>query len=527
MSYTYKNIACSQMSAKEVADCARLFSENYGIWSSKSESKLRGNPIRLSTARFEKMFVKKANRYAAMMFDDGVLIGQVLYMRCDSPWHSDRKITFVQQLVIRKDYRGQRLGLKMLQAVFGFSGDDAWGLYTSNPLTIKALEDATFRHVSIEKIRQSLPELKEVLSDVFDGTEWLDSFRNGCVDTKFHVGHARNPAKIKKAYPDGSFPFKEPLREGEEYLAVIFNTQPVDVSSAVLHILTETSSEILNSAYSKMEMKSQKWAAYAKEEVDALFAQGWVKAGDRVLDFGCGTGRHAIELARRGCIVKGVDFSSRLIEIASNEAKDVANATFEVKDILKFSSGRKYDVVLCLYEVLGSSISPDADARVVGKIWDALAVGGRAIVSVMNLEMTRRYCRRADNTFSDINTREDFMKLVRLPPSCAMQKTGEIFKGQLLLLNPDTGVVYRKEQFVEEADLPREYIIADRRYTAEGLKNLFRKFEPMDLRYVRAGHFEERLLPDERHAKEIFGVFRKRGFLDRLQNRCPTKRAFS
>ena len=518
MSYTYKNIACSEMSNDEIAACARLFSENYGTWSSKLANDLRGKPIRLSESRFKKMFVEKPNRYVVMMFDDDALIGQVLYIRCNVSWHSDGKMTFVQQLVVRKDYRGHRLGLKMLQAVFGFSSDDAWGLYTSNPLTIRALEDATFRRVSIEKIRERLPQLKQVLSDVFDDTEWLDSFRNGCVDTKFPVGHESNAGKIKKAYPNGDFPFKEDLREGEEYLAIIFKSQPVDLSSATLHILTETSSEILNEAYSKMEMESHKWAAFAKEEIDALISRGWIKKGDRVLDLGCGTGRHAIELARRGYMVKGVDFSSRLIKIALKEAAGVDNVSFDVADIIEFKPSERYDVVLCLYDVIGSSIAPGADSKVVDRIWNALKFDGRAIVSVMNLAMTRKYCRRADNTFSDINTQKDFKKLVRLPSSCAMQKTGDIFKGQLLLLNPNTGVVYRKEQFVEQTDLPREYIITDRRYTAEGLRHLFKKFELEDLRHVRAGHFEERLLPEERHAKEVLGVFKKRGLLHRLSN---------
>jgi hypothetical protein len=48
------------------------------------------------------------------------------------------------------------------------------------------------------------------------------------------------------------------------------------------------------------------------------------------------------------------------------------------------------------------------------------------------------------------------------------------------------------------------------------LKALFYNFEAKDVRYVRAGHFEERLLPYERHAKEVLGVFKKSSLIDRL-----------
>lgn len=511
MKCRYKTIPCCQMTSNEVDACSRLFSENYGIWSQAADEKLRGKRVKLSPDRLREMFVSRPNRHVTMMFDGDSLVGHVFYIRADSPWSHSRKITFVQQLVLDKKYRGRRFGLKMLQSVFGLSSDDAWGLYTSNPLTIRALEDATFRRISINGIQRKLPGLKSVLSDAFEDVRWLDSFRNGCVDTGFKVDHGDIGRKVAKAYPDGSFPFSEPLREGEEYLAMVFRGQPVDPQSAVLGILTETSREVLADAYSKMDMESQKWASHAKEEVDELFAKGWIKPGDKVLDLGCGMGRHSFELAKRGCSVRGVDFSERLIEKARSRGKDEGNPVFEVADITSLNFRDAFDVVLCLYDVIGSSVKQGVDSDIAKVIRMALKKDGLAIVSVMNLERTRRFCRKSENLFHDMQTREDFLKLVKLPASTNMQKTGEVFKGPLLLLNPDTGVAYRKEQFIVESDLPREYVIVDKRYAADDLCRLFRGFDVMDIRYVRAGRWNECLPSDAPHAKEVFGVFRKRG----------------
>ena len=55
-------------------------------------------------------------------------------------------------------------------------------------------------------------------------------------------------------------------------------------------------------------------------EVDRLFEVFNLTAGDRVLDVGCGPGRHALELARRGVQVVGIDISERFVNIATNAA---------------------------------------------------------------------------------------------------------------------------------------------------------------------------------------------------------------
>ena len=53
-----------------------------------------------------------------------------------------------------------------------------------------------------------------------------------------------------------------------------------------------------------------------EQEVDFLVDVLGLEPGMRVLDVGCGPGRHAHALARRGILVHGVDISERFVAIA-------------------------------------------------------------------------------------------------------------------------------------------------------------------------------------------------------------------
>ena len=47
-----------------------------------------------------------------------------------------------------------------------------------------------------------------------------------------------------------------------------------------------------------------------------------LKPGDRVLDLCCGTGRHAVPLARAGLEVTGLDMSEEYLELARSAARE-------------------------------------------------------------------------------------------------------------------------------------------------------------------------------------------------------------
>jgi len=69
----------------------------------------------------------------------------------------------------------------------------------------------------------------------------------------------------------------------------------------------------------------------------------------KILDLGCGTGRYAIPLAKKGAKVTAVDFSKEMISIAKKKAKEnKLNVTFITENITKFVPKLKYDLIISM-----------------------------------------------------------------------------------------------------------------------------------------------------------------------------------
>src|SRR5215207_2132071 len=83
-----------------------------------------------------------------------------------------------------------------------------------------------------------------------------------------------------------------------------------------------------------------------RQEVDFLVDALELRPGERVLDVGCGPGRHAHELARRGIDVHGIDISERFIGLARADAPP--GATFERADARVLRYEEEFDVAVSL-----------------------------------------------------------------------------------------------------------------------------------------------------------------------------------
>jgi SAM-dependent methyltransferase len=132
------------------------------------------------------------------------------------------------------------------------------------------------------------------------------------------------------------------------------------------------------------------------QEVDHLVEALGLSAGQRVLDVGCGPGRHASELARRGLLVHGVDISERFVELARRDAP--TGATFERLDARTLQFEQAFDAAICLCQgAFGLMVDEGDDDAVVAGIARALVPGGRLALSAFNAYFAVKY--HVDATF--------------------------------------------------------------------------------------------------------------------------------
>lgn len=120
-----------------------------------------------------------------------------------------------------------------------------------------------------------------------------------------------------------------------------------------------------------------------RQEIDHLVGALGLEPGMRVLDVGCGPGRHAHELAGRGIEVHGIDVSRRFVDLATDAAPP--GATFERLDARAMDFHEEFDAAICLCQgAFGLMTADGHDATVLEGIARALRPDGRLALSAFS-----------------------------------------------------------------------------------------------------------------------------------------------
>jgi SAM-dependent methyltransferase len=137
-------------------------------------------------------------------------------------------------------------------------------------------------------------------------------------------------------------------------------------------------------------------------EVDFLLEELSLPPGASILDVGCGTGRHAIELARRGYAVTGLDLSLEMLARAAAGAEAAGVRVDWVRaDATRFTMPKPFDAAICLCEgafgLLGTGDDPvEQPLSILKNIFRALKPGAKAILTVLNGTLALRRYQNSD-----------------------------------------------------------------------------------------------------------------------------------
>lgn len=106
----------------------------------------------------------------------------------------------------------------------------------------------------------------------------------------------------------------------------------------------------------------------------------------KILDVGCGTGRHAIELTKRGYNITGVDLSESMLKKAKEKAKNLAlKINFIQGDARELKFNKEFDFVMMLCEGGFSLMETDEmNYMILKSATNALKDKGKFIFTTLN-----------------------------------------------------------------------------------------------------------------------------------------------
>jgi 2-polyprenyl-3-methyl-5-hydroxy-6-metoxy-1,4-benzoquinol methylase len=164
------------------------------------------------------------------------------------------------------------------------------------------------------------------------------------------------------------------------------------------------------------------WAGFALQYIglleELLRARRLTRA--RILDLACGTGNLAIELAKRGHEVHGIDNSGEMIALARQKAASSLEVAFDVRDMARLSVGATYHLVTCTFDSLNYLVSPDAVARTLSRVWEVLVEGG---LFVFDSNTQRHYLRCAGDSWARDLGGERFLQKTHYDGKTRMART--------------------------------------------------------------------------------------------------------
>jgi SAM-dependent methyltransferase len=156
--------------------------------------------------------------------------------------------------------------------------------------------------------------------------------------------------------------------------------------------LAEIPQDWYRSAYPPA-MDKLPWADKTVSEVDRLITMLNPSGSELILDLGCGTGRHSLELAQRGFSVTGVELLEANVQVARDAAEmNMLDIEFVQADLRELEFEEQFDLVLSFNDgAIGYFETEAENMRTFEVIARALKRHGRHWAQTPNVLFAERF----------------------------------------------------------------------------------------------------------------------------------------
>jgi GNAT superfamily N-acetyltransferase len=195
-----------------------LFDAHYGVWSKRSLHR-PGERITLSTERL-RAYISQPGDAMSCAYFNGALVGQAF---CRSVDTASGLISWVTLFVVDTNFQHRGIGTALLRNLFKLQAYAGWGIASSNPFAIRALESAVGKKADPEVIKNwcknNFVDLGKSVK-YLQGVPHLVRAADSTVDTSFYVDREAIQAYIESNGVLMDWKLGN-VEYGEEWIAVI------------------------------------------------------------------------------------------------------------------------------------------------------------------------------------------------------------------------------------------------------------------------------------------------------------------
>lgn len=218
--------------------------------------------------------------------------------------------------------------------------------------------------------------------------------------------------------------------------------------------------------------------------LEACVARFMDRKASRLLDIGCGVGRHLLELARRGYRVSGFDLRPEMVAFVKEESQR-AKLTVEVGvgDLRHLSVPGPFDVAICLMDTFRFLLTNEEIIRHFQQVGERLSRGG---LYITDFWIPMKWDQIASEIYQWEQTEDGTtVRVFYLQHSESIDPVSQTFEDELVFVVDDGGVSreIRGERTRTRLILPQEFralIEASRMFDVKGLFADFDLAKPLE-----------------------------------------------